>query len=148
MKSKLIYGCMIAIAVFSTNRLVAQKGYVDTPPEVSPMPMKPEMTEIWEPQVKVITPAKILGEAPSDAIILFNGKNLDQWVSKKDPAKPAPWKIVNNEYMEVVPGTGDIQTKMKPKIAIYLYLQYQIKKNQLNKLNQTVLTENKKKNLT
>jgi hypothetical protein len=32
--------------------------YVNTPPEVSPMQMKPEMTEIWEPEVKVITPAK------------------------------------------------------------------------------------------
>ncbi|MDZ7650067.1 MAG: hypothetical protein U5K54_24700 [Cytophagales bacterium] len=41
------------------------------------------MTEIWEPEVKVITPAKMLGDAPSDAIILFNGKNLDQWVSRK-----------------------------------------------------------------
>lgn len=113
MKSKLIYLCIITIAVFPSALLFAQKGYVDTPPEVSPMPMKPEMTEIWEPQVKVITPSKKLGDAPSDAIILFDGKNLDQWASKKDPSKPAPWKIVNNEYMEVVPGTGDIQTKMK-----------------------------------
>ncbi len=113
MKHKSIWLCIVVIGVFSATRLSAQKGYVDTPPEVSPMPMKPEMTEIWEPQVKVITPAKKLGDAPSDAIILFDGKNIDQWVSKKDPSKPAPWKIVNNDYLEVVPGTGDIQTKMK-----------------------------------
>ncbi len=91
----------------------AQKPYVSNPPEVSPMPMKPEMTEIWEPEVKVITPGKHTGDAPSDAIILFNGKNLDQWVSQADTTKPAPWKIVNNDYVEIVPGSGGIQTKLK-----------------------------------
>src|SRR6187401_192543 len=100
MKSKLIYLFTIAAGVFSASQSFAQK---NSPPEVSPMPMKPEMTEIWEPQVKVITPAKKLGDSPSDAVILFDGKNLDQWVSQKDASKPAPWKIVNNDHMEVVP---------------------------------------------
>lgn len=113
MKSKLIYPCLIAFGVFSTIYGFAQPGYVNTPPEVSPMPMKPEMTEIWNPEVTVVTPAKNLGDAPSDAIILFDGKNLDQWVSQRDPSKPAPWKIVNNDHMEVVPRSGGIQTKMK-----------------------------------
>jgi hypothetical protein len=44
------------------------------------MPMKPEMTEIWEPEVKVVTPSIKLGDSPSDAIVLFDGKNMDQWV--------------------------------------------------------------------
>ena len=101
------------LGTWSVSPILAQKGYVDTPPEVSPMPMKPEMTEIWEPEVPIITPAKTLGDAPSDAIILFDGKNLDQWVSQKDSSKPAPWKIVKNDHMEVVPGSGGIQTKMK-----------------------------------
>ena len=74
--------------------------------------MKPEMTEIWEPEVKIVTPASKLGDAPSDAIILFDGKDLDQWVSQ-DISKSAPWKIVDNDYFEVVPGSGNIQTKMK-----------------------------------
>lgn len=91
----------------------AQNKYPNTPPEVSPMPMKPEMTEIWEPEVPVITPAKNLGDAPSDAIILFDGKNLSQWVSSKDGSSPAPWVIKDNNYMEVVPNSGGIQTKMK-----------------------------------
>ena len=76
------------------------------------MPMKPEMTEIWEPKVAVVIPGKAITDAPSDAIILFDGKNLDQWVSQKDSTKAAPWKIVNNEYMVVVTGSGGIQTKM------------------------------------
>lgn len=112
MKSKKIKNSLLTITLFSATIAMAQHKFVNTPPEVSPMPMKPEMTEIWEPAVKVITPAKILGNAPSDAIILFDGKNLEQWVSQKDVTKPAAWKIVDKDYMEVVPGSGAIQTKM------------------------------------
>lgn len=75
--------------------------------------MKPEMTEIWEPEVEVVTPAKVLGGAPSDAIVLFDGTSLNQWVSQKDTSKPAPWKIVDGDHVEVVPGSGGIQTKLK-----------------------------------
>ena len=34
---------------------------------------KPEDTEVWTPEPKVVTPGKTLGDAPSDAIILFDG---------------------------------------------------------------------------
>lgn len=112
MKSKKMKNSFLMIALFFATVAMAQHKFVNTPPEVSPMPMKPEMTEIWEPEVKIITPAKILGNAPSDAIILFDGKNLDQWVSQKDVDKPAGWKIVDKDYMEVVPGSGAIQTRM------------------------------------
>ncbi len=112
MKSKKMKNSFLMIALFFATVAMAQHKFVNTLPEVSPMPMKPEMTEIWEPEVKIITPAKILGNAPSDAIILFDGKNLDQWVSQKDVDKPAGWKIVDKDYMEVVPGSGAIQTRM------------------------------------
>jgi hypothetical protein len=102
--------CSAAI-MLSSAQVFAQ--YSSIPPEVSPMPMKPEMTEIWEPEVPVITPGKKPGDAPSDAIILFDGTNLNQWVSQRGVDKPAPWKIVNNDHFEVVPGSGGIQTKLK-----------------------------------
>ena len=110
MKSRLLWLCLITF----TFTITAQaQNYPSTPPEVSPMPMKPEMTEIWEPEVAIVTPAKILGNAPSDAIVLYEGSNLDQWVCGEDPTKAAPWKSVDNDILEVVPGTGYIQTKMK-----------------------------------
>ncbi len=112
MKSKTIWLCIILI-LFSLKHTWAQGNYPNTPPDVSPMTMQPEMTEIWEPQVKVVSAAKTLGSPPSDAIILFDGKNLDAWISQKDSTKLVPWKIVNNAYFEVVPGSGSIQTKMK-----------------------------------
>lgn len=99
------------LSVFSLS-ISAQKNYPTTPPEESPMPMKPEMTEIWEPQVEVITPGEKAGAPPSDAIVLFDGDNLNGWVSQSDTTKAAPWEIKNG-YFEVVPGTGGIQTKMK-----------------------------------
>jgi hypothetical protein len=89
------------------------QNYPNTPPEVSPMQMKPEMTEIWNPEVKVVTPGKLPNDAPSDAIKLFDGTSMDNWVSQNDTSKPSPWKIVNKDHMEVVPGSGGIQTKMK-----------------------------------
>lgn len=111
---KIIQSIAFSAAIITSCGITtnAQSGYTSTPPAVSPMAMKPEMTEIWEPQVPVITPGKKLGDAPSDAIILFDGKNLDQWVSQKDPSKAAPWEIIDNDYMQVVPGSGAIQTKM------------------------------------
>jgi hypothetical protein len=111
MKKRIVISGLLVLGF--SKMILAQNAYPSTPPAVSPMPMKPEMTEIWDPEVRVVTPAKKLGDAPSDAIILFDGKNLDQWVSQKDITKPAPWKIVDNDHMEVVPKSGGIQTKLK-----------------------------------
>ena len=50
------------------------------------------------------------GEIPSDAIILFDGKNLSQWIDTK--GNPSKW-IVGDGYMEAVKDSGYIQTKQK-----------------------------------
>ena len=55
----------------------------------------PKATEVWSPEPKVVTPGKINTEPPSDAIILFNGKNLDEWMSVKDTTKPAMWTLAD-----------------------------------------------------
>jgi hypothetical protein len=77
----------------------------------APMPMTPEMTEFWEPEVKVVTPGKVatdvMAAPPSDAIVLFNGKDLSRWKGKDGDAK---WKVENGAFT-VVKGTGDIETK-------------------------------------
>jgi len=66
------------------------------------------------PRPKVITPGTAStqnqpGKPPSDAIVLFDGTNLSQWVSDKDN-KPAKWKVEKG-YMEIVKKTGGIRTK-------------------------------------
>ncbi|MBS0421666.1 MAG: DUF1080 domain-containing protein [Proteobacteria bacterium] len=50
------------------------------------------------------------GKPPSDAIVLFDGKTLDAWQTEK--GGPARWKVENG-YMEVLAGSGDIFTKKK-----------------------------------
>lgn len=70
--------------------------------------MKPEETEVWEPEPRVVTTAP--DRAPSDAIVLFDGTSLDQWVSSKDGSSPAEWSIADGAFT-VVKGKGGIQTK-------------------------------------
>ena len=59
------------------------------------------------PLPPVVTPGAA-GLPPSDAIVLFDGKDLSQWESNK--GGPAGWKVVNGA-IELVPGSGDIHTK-------------------------------------
>lgn len=70
----------------------------------------PKLTEFYSPVPPVITPGKTVGDAPSDAVILFDGKNLDQWVSTDDTTKVAAWTVAKNLFT-VKKGTGNIQTK-------------------------------------
>ncbi|MEM1120006.1 MAG: DUF1080 domain-containing protein [Bacteroidota bacterium] len=67
----------------------------------------PKATEVWEPEPRVVTPGKETG-APSDAIILFDGSNLDEWTNK-DGAAPG-WTVADGT-MTVKKGTGIVKTK-------------------------------------
>jgi hypothetical protein len=69
--------------------------------------MKPEETEVWQPEPAIITPGAN-GSAPSDAIILFDGKSLDGWVDKD--GGPAKWKLEDGA-MVAQKGAGDVMSK-------------------------------------
>ena len=69
--------------------------------------------DLSRPLPAVITPGtpstqEQAGKAPSDAVVLFAGKDLSQWESES--GGPAKWKVENG-YMEVVKGTGNIRTR-------------------------------------
>jgi hypothetical protein len=74
----------------------------------------PKLTEIYDPALepKVVTPGATCNDAPSDAIILFNGTNQNEWVSAKDHTSPSDWVISNGE-LTVNKTAGTIQTKRK-----------------------------------
>ena len=79
-------------------------GYDDTPI----LPGLPfHVHDPRRPHPPLVTPAAQAGGAPSDAIVLFDGKDLSQWTPGR-----RPWKVENG-YFEVVPGAGDLATKQK-----------------------------------
>jgi hypothetical protein len=61
------------------------------------------------PKPVVVTPGTPeMNSPPSDAVILFDGKDLSQWTDAE--GKPSKWKVENG-YMEVSKGGGEIRTK-------------------------------------
>lgn len=93
-----------------------------------PATPKPEDTEVWTPVPKIVTPGSTCTAPPSDAIVLFDGKNLDEWVSAQDHS-PAQW-VVANGIMTVkkAPGVGNIETKRSFK-DYQLHLEWRVPEN-------------------
>ena len=89
--------------------------------------MKHEDTELYTPVPPVVTPGKSCGSAPSDAIILFDGSNLDKWVLANDTTKPADW-IVEKGIFTVKKTSGNIQTK-KSFTDYQLHIEWRIPKD-------------------
>jgi hypothetical protein len=87
----------------------------------------PKATEVWSPVPNVVTPGKTFADAPSDAIVLFDGKNLDQWESANDTTKAAGWKVADG-IITVDKKTGNIQTKQR-FMDYQLHLEYRIPEN-------------------
>ena len=83
----------------------------NAPPNQQNMPPKPEETEVWTPVPKIVTPGATSGSAPSDAIRLFDGHDLSEWV-KAGTTEPAGW-TVKNGIITVNKKAGDIETKRK-----------------------------------
>ncbi|GHU76148.1 endo-1,3-1,4-beta glucanase-related protein [Bacteroidia bacterium] len=91
-------------------------------------PMRPGMSEYWTPQPKVVTPGAATASAaitaPSDAIILFDGKDLSKWENSKGEA--AGWTVHDGVFtVNKKDRTGDIQTKQKFE-NYQLHIEWQI----------------------
>ncbi len=71
----------------------------------------PGMTEVMDPEVKVVQPGISDSDAPSDAIVLFNGLNVDsEWEDSN--GAPSKWVVVDGALV-CVKGSGVIKTKRK-----------------------------------
>jgi hypothetical protein len=62
------------------------------------------------PHPAMVTPTDLTmgAAAPPNAVVLFDGRDLAQWTARN--GAEARWRVQDG-YMEVVPGTGDIQTR-------------------------------------
>ncbi|HEY0679484.1 MAG TPA: DUF1080 domain-containing protein [Chitinophagaceae bacterium] len=70
----------------------------------------PKSTEVWEPIPKIVVPGSHDHLPPSDAIVLFNGKDFSEWTTENGSS--IKWKIDDNA-MVVTKGSGNINTKKK-----------------------------------
>ena len=109
-----IYG-LLATAVFATAQAQVPA------PDGQDEPWK--ATEVWSPEPAVVTPGARDGAPPSDAIVLFDGKDLNSWASVKD-GSPARWKVADGS-MTVDKAAGNIQTRRRFK-NYQLHLEWRI----------------------
>lgn len=91
---------------------------------------KPEETEVWSPVPPIVIPGQCSTPA-SDAIVLFDGTDLNAWCAPTHSGEPgelegvlansrtasvgddrasAPWQIING-VIEVIPGKGAMESK-------------------------------------
>ena len=93
-----------------------------------PAKTKPEDTEVWSPEPKVVTPGATCTDPPSDAVVLFDGKDVDEWVSVEDHS-PAQWNVHDGMMtVKKVQGGGSIETKRKFK-DYQLHVEFRIPEN-------------------
>jgi hypothetical protein len=86
----------------------------------------PKATEQWTPVPKVVHPGPADGAPPSDAIVLFDGRDLSQWEQSSDHA-PARW-TVHDGVVTVDKSSGNIQTRRRFG-SYQLHLEWQVPKD-------------------
>ncbi len=93
-----------------------------------PTSPKPEETEIWQPVPRVVTPGATATAPPSDAVVLFNGQDMSQWVSAQDHT-PARWTVADGAMtVDKNSGSGNIETVRKFR-NYQLHLEWRIPTN-------------------
>ena len=120
-------GCgLIAVAAsLSAQQSIANSGSSGQGVEASSA-ARPEDTEVWQPVPAMVTPGTTDAAPPSDAIVLFDGKNLDQWVSTQDKS-PAKWMVADG-VVTVNKAAGNIETRRTFK-NYQLHLEWKIPEN-------------------
>ena len=93
-------------------RTAADDGFTDTPM----LPGLPwHVHDPARPHPPVITPGAAPGAAPSDAFVLFDGRDLSQWAHHGTGADRnqllAPKWVVRDGYFETGAGTGSLYTR-------------------------------------
>jgi hypothetical protein len=103
MNKQLLTFAFLATGISVSSLALAQE---QTPPK-----LPPQATEFYTPVPPKVTPGANNSAPPSDAIVIFDGSNLNGFVSAKDGSSPAAWTLENGELV-VVKGKGDIQSKL------------------------------------
>jgi len=141
MPPKLHPGILCLLAASALHAADAEKAPTSKPePSAAQTAPATPQNQAWKahdmarPRPAVVTPPDWgsndkPASTPSDAHVLFDGKDLSQW--KRDPKKDDPnptddaarWKVENG-YFQIAPGTGGIRTRDKFKGDIQLHLEW------------------------
>ena len=90
--------------------------------------LKAAVTEVYSPVPKIVTPGKTDAEPPSDALVLFDGANLDLWRAEgPDSTKAAGWKV-HDHIMTVDKKAKGIMTRQR-FMDYQLHLEFRIPEN-------------------
>lgn len=109
---KKLFVISMVLCALAYNSGQAQQSVKPGPPKpANPDKMTAGMTEIWDPEVKIIQPGVANSDAPSDAIVLFNGADINsEWID--DKGNQSKWVVKDGELL-CVKGSGIIKTKRK-----------------------------------
>jgi hypothetical protein len=128
MPDRVISGTVVAIAVaLGMAGAVRAAAPVQSPPAAAKDENSdPKATEQWEPVPAVVSAGVTDSAPPSDAVVLFDGRNLDQWVSTNDHS-PARWKVAGG-VITVDKSAGNIETRQSFR-DYQLHLEWRIPKD-------------------
>jgi len=106
---------LCALTFAAAQQQPHKPGYTDTPM----LPGQPwHVHDSGRPHPNMVTPGAQPGAPPSDAIVLFDGKDLSAWKSRgrsgadRGKETDAKW-AVHDGYFECAPGTGSLVTREK-----------------------------------
>lgn len=113
---------LVALSLLAATSTFAVHAMAQAPAAAKP---SHEDTEFYHPVPPVVTPAATVGMPPSDAVVLFDGKDVSQWVAAKDSTTPADWDVHDGVMTVKKGGVGNIETKRKFK-DYQLHLEWKI----------------------
>ena len=108
MRPSLLSLAALAAVAVTRSAACAQQPAAQTPAA------RHEDTEVYAPVPPVVTPAPnagLVSGAPADAVVLFNGRDLSEWVTVSD-GSPAKW-TVGDGILTVNKPTGNIETRRR-----------------------------------
>lgn len=141
---KYITLCCFSFILFACNQNKKKESETLIVEKTKKEPTKPEETEVWEPKPAVVSVDNVT-KIPSDAIILFDGKNTNEWITSKD-STVVKWLLNTDKSMTVKNKTGDIQTKRNFG-SVQLHIEWrsskEIRANGQNRSNSGIFLQNR-----
>jgi hypothetical protein len=142
MKNRTLLFCLCISLFACQNDTKENSTILDT--KIKEEPTEPGATEIWEPKPPIVS-VGITTKIPSDAIVLFDGSDFDEWTSTAD-STAVNWILNTDKSMTVKDKVGDIQTKRNFG-DVQLHLEWrsskEIRANGQNRSNSGVFLQNR-----